>query len=167
MRTCTSPGPGGGGSGTSRNASTSDPPNASHTIAFICRATLSPIVEYEEPRPAIARLVRAVHRDPLDLCAEAAPQHQTVGFLARQIDPGQDCRHAGRNGELGAGVEQRGKAVLGSRSHRAKLDEAAARAGLARRAPMADREAGETAVAIPQQRRVAELAGEDGTDLGP
>ena len=35
MRTCISPGPGGGGSGTSRNASTSGPPNASQTIARI------------------------------------------------------------------------------------------------------------------------------------
>jgi hypothetical protein len=67
----TSPRPGGGGSGTSRNASTSGPPNASHTIAFIT-APLSPIVEHEEARPAVARLVRAVHRDTLDLRAEAA-----------------------------------------------------------------------------------------------
>src|SRR5207302_1666013 len=35
MRTCTSPGPGGEGSGSSRNASTSGPPKASQTIAFI------------------------------------------------------------------------------------------------------------------------------------
>src|SRR4051812_48859210 len=35
MRTWISPAPGAGGSGTSRNASTSGPPNASQTIAFI------------------------------------------------------------------------------------------------------------------------------------
>ena len=35
IRTVISPGPGGGGSGTSRSASTSGPPNASHTIAFM------------------------------------------------------------------------------------------------------------------------------------
>src|ERR1700724_675235 len=87
MRTCTSPGPGGGGSGMSRNASTSGPPNASHTIAFIA-APLSPIVEHEEPGPAVTWLVRAMHRDALDLGAEAAPEHCAVGFLARQIDPG-------------------------------------------------------------------------------
>src|SRR3954453_22436258 len=93
MRTCTSPGPGGGGSGTSRNASTSGPPNASHTIAFIA-APLSPIIEHEEPGPAVAPFVRTVHRDALDLGTEAAPAHRAVGLLARQIDAGHHIHHA-------------------------------------------------------------------------
>src|SRR5947209_4674093 len=113
MRTCTSPGPGGGGSGMSRNASTSGPPNASHTIALIA-APLSPIVEHEEPGPAVARLVRAMHRDALDLRAEAASEHRAVGLLARRVDPGYERAHAGRNGKRGAGVDQRGEAVLGA-----------------------------------------------------
>src|SRR5436190_300632 len=168
MRTCTSPGPGGGGSGTSRNASTSGPPNASHTIAFIA-ALLTPIVEHEEPGPAVARLVRAMHRDALDLRAEAAPEHRSVGLLARQIDAGHHIHHADCGGERGAGIEQRGKTVLrsGSRLYRAELDEALRLAGLALGPAMADRKAGEPAVAIPQQHRIAELAGGDGADLGP
>src|SRR5205823_12186776 len=97
MRTCTSPALGGGGSGISRNASTSGPPNASHTIAFIT-APLSPIVEHEEPGPAVARFVGAVHRHPLDLRAKAAPEQVPVGLLARQIDPGHDRAHARRAG---------------------------------------------------------------------
>src|ERR1700726_2476249 len=150
MRTCTSPGPGGGGSGTSRSASTSGPPNASHTTAFIA-SPLSPIVEHEEPGPAVPRLVRAMHRDPLDLGAKAAPEHCAIGLRARQIDAGDDIRHPGRNGEPGAAVEQRGKALRRSRSrpHRAEFDEADALAGFARRPQMADRETGEPAVAVP------------------
>src|SRR5439155_12774612 len=94
MRTCTSPGPGGGGSGISRNASTSGPPNASHTIAFIA-APLSPVVQHEEPRPAVPRFVGPVHRHALDLRAEAASEHLAVGLLARQIDPGHNRAQAG------------------------------------------------------------------------
>src|SRR5947208_14540335 len=94
MRTCTSPGPGGGGSGISRNAKTSGPPNASHTTAFIS-VPLSPIVEHEEPGPAVAGLVRAVHRDPLDLGAEAAREPLAVGFFARRVDAGDDGGRAG------------------------------------------------------------------------
>src|SRR5437667_5444355 len=166
MRTCTSPAPGGGGSGISRNASTSGPPNASHTIAFIA-GPLSPVVQHEEPGPAVARLVGPVHRDALDLRAEAASEQVAVGLLARQIDPGHHRCHAGRNGKRGAGIEQSGKAALGARSRpdRAEFDEAAVVAGLARVAAMADREAGEPAVAVPQERRVAEPAREHGADL--
>src|SRR6202158_5735926 len=133
MRTCTSPGPGGGGSGMSRNASTSGPPNASHTTAFIA-APLSPIVEHEEPGPAVAWLVRAMHRDALDLGAEAAPEHCAVGFLARQIDPGHSGGQAGGDGRRGAGIEQRGEAIfcVWAGTHRAEFDEANALAGLAR-----------------------------------
>src|SRR5207302_403013 len=113
MRTCTSPAPGGGGSGISRNASTSGPPNASHTIAFIA-APLSPIVEHEQPAPAVARLVGPVHRHALNLRAKAAPDQVPVGLLARQIDPGHHRRHAGRAGQRGASIEQRGKTVFGA-----------------------------------------------------
>src|SRR5260370_39572907 len=100
MRTCTSPGPGGGGSGISRNASTSGPPNASHTIAFIA-APLSPIVESIDVGPAVARLVRPVHRDALNLRAEAAREQVGGGLLARQGDPGPHRCHAGRDGKRG------------------------------------------------------------------
>src|SRR5260370_41303551 len=78
LRTCTSPGPGGGGSGISRNASTSGPPNASQTIAFIA-APLSPIVEHEQPGPAVTRLVRPVHRDDLHLATKSARAHVPIG----------------------------------------------------------------------------------------
>src|SRR5207237_8564855 len=131
MRPGTWPGRAGDGPAMSRKASTSGPPNASHTIAFIA-APLSPIVEHEEPGPAVARLVRAMHRDALDLRAEAASEQVAVGLLARQIDPGHHRCHAGRNGKRGAGIEQSGKAALGARSRpdRADFDEAAVVAGL-------------------------------------
>src|SRR5437764_6067907 len=165
--TCTSPGPGGGGSGMSRNAKTSGPPKASQTTAFIC-AFLSPIVEHKEPGPAVAGLVRAVHRDTLDVRAEAAREHRAVGFFARGVDPGDEGGHAGGGRDPGAGVEQRGEAVgaPGARAHRAEFDTADAVAGLARRSQMADRKPRETAVAIPHKHRVAQIAGEHRADLG-
>src|SRR5579862_471987 len=92
MRTCTSPGPGGGGSGSSRRCSTSGPPNASQTIAFIAPVS-PPIVEHKEPRPAVAGLVWPVHRHDLNLGPEAAPLHVPVGLLARRIDPGENICH--------------------------------------------------------------------------
>src|ERR1700737_4392373 len=98
MRTCTSPGPGGGGSGMSRNASTSGPPNASHTTAFIA-APLSPIVEHEEPGPAVTWLVRAVHRDALDLRAETADAHRAIRLFARRVHASNDHRDASGGGE--------------------------------------------------------------------
>src|SRR5438067_5305943 len=166
--TCTSPGPGGGGSGTSRRASTSGPPNASHTTAFIA-ASLSPIVEHKEPGPAVTGLVWPMHRDALNLRAKAAREHRPVGFFARRVDAGDDGRHAGRKSQRGAGVEQCREAVLGAGSgtHRAEFDETDAVAGLALRPQMADREAGEFAVAVPQQYHVAELARGERADLAP
>ena len=74
--------------------------------------TLPPVVEYEEAGPAVAGFVRPVHRDTLDLSAEAAPQHVPIGLFARQIDPGQHIRLAGRYGERTAGVEQPRKPLL-------------------------------------------------------
>src|SRR6266478_8588208 len=128
--TCTSPGPGGGGSGTSRKASTSGPPNASHTTAFIA-VPLSPIVEHEEPGPTVAGLVGTVHRDTLDLRAEAACEHRAVGLFARRVDAGNDGGHPGGGREPGAGIEQRGEAVRGAGAHGAEFDKADAVAGFA------------------------------------
>src|SRR5437588_8102433 len=163
--TCTSPGPGGGGSGISRKASTSGPPNASHTTAFIA-VPLSPIVEHEEPGPAVAGLVGTVHRDTLDLRAKAAREHLAVGFFARRVDAGDDGGHAGGDREPGAGIQQRGEAVRapGAGAHGAEFDKADAVAGFARRPQMADRKTGEAAIAVPQEHRVAALAGRARSD---
>jgi hypothetical protein len=50
--------------------------------------------------------------------------------------------------------------------HGAEFDETAAFAGLARRPPIADREAGEAACTSPQQKDVAETARRECADLG-
>src|ERR1700704_2729357 len=115
MRTCTSPGPGGGGSGTSRSASTSGPPNASHTIAFIARP-LSPIVESIDVGPAVARLVWPMHRDDLDLGTKSACAHVSIGSLTREIKPRDHLGHADLARQRGAAVEQRRIARSGSQS---------------------------------------------------
>src|SRR5581483_570502 len=52
---------------------------------------LAPVVEHVEPGPAVAGLVAEMHRHPLELGAEAAGQERAVGFLARQIDAGDDA----------------------------------------------------------------------------
>lgn len=44
---------------------------------------LSPVIQHEEAGPAVARLVRPVHRHHLRPGAKAACQHLPVGFLAR------------------------------------------------------------------------------------
>src|SRR5580700_3690520 len=150
IRTCTSPGPGGGGSGTSRSTRTSGPPNASQTTAFIALSS-APIVENVEAGSAVAGLIRPMHRHALDPGTKPASQHMPVRLLARQIDPRQHVLHADRLRESGATVEQRRETLLAARArpYRTELDKAATLAGLACRPPMADREAGEAAVALP------------------
>src|SRR4051812_9802028 len=73
MRTCTSPAPGGAGSGNSRSASTSGPPNASQTTAFM-RHALSVREQYGERRAG---------QDVLREAAEHPFAHAAVAVAAR------------------------------------------------------------------------------------
>jgi len=115
-------------------------------------ARLSPIVKNVQPRATVTRLVRSVHRHALDHRAEAARHHLPVGFLAREIDPGQNIRHAGVVRERSAGVEQCAEPLLsaGSRPHRCEFRKVAAFAGFARRAKMTNGTARKSAVLVPQ-----------------
>src|SRR5271156_2945883 len=49
--------------------------------------SLTPVVEDIEPRPAVAPIVRPVHRDALHLGAEAARDHMSICLLAGEVDP--------------------------------------------------------------------------------
>src|SRR5439155_879771 len=105
--------------------------------------------------------------DTLDLRAEAAGEHLAVGFFTRHVDAGDDDGHAAGDREPGAGIQQRGEAVRapGAGAHGAEFDKADAVAGFARRPQMADRKAGEAAITVPQEHRVADIAGRDSADL--
>src|SRR3954469_367372 len=49
---------------------------------------LAPIVYDVDARPVVARFVGTMHRDALDLDAEAACEQDTVRFVAAQVRPG-------------------------------------------------------------------------------
>jgi hypothetical protein len=88
-------------------------------------------------------------------------------LLASGIDPSQDPRHPHCAGERAGGIEQRAEPIGDTQTgaHRAEFDEETIGAGLARRSPMADREAAELARTLRQQQDVAEAARGDGADL--
>jgi hypothetical protein len=108
-----------------------------------------------------------MHGHHLHLAAETACHHLAIGLLASGIDPSQDPRHPHCAGERAGGIEQRAEPIGGTQTgaHRAEFDEETIGASLARRSPMADREAAELARTLPQQQDVAEVARGDGADL--
>ena len=87
-----------------------------------------------------------MHCDDLDLGAKTAREHPQIGFLMREIDAGEQIRCADRGGERAAAVELRVETRCVARSGPYRTSVRASLAGLA---PMADREAGEPARALP------------------
>src|SRR5581483_369464 len=111
---------------------------------------LPPVVEHVGAGAAEAGGVVAVHRDALELGAEAEGLHRPVGFFAGEVDAGEDALCPDRVRQRGAGVEERGEAGFGASAafDRAEFDVAHAAAGLAGRTVMADGEPVEAAAVV-------------------
>ena len=69
-------------------------------------ASLAPVVDGVDPRAVIARFVRPVHADTLDLCPEAGAAHRAVGFVPPQTDAGIHAGQAPGAGETDTGAKQ-------------------------------------------------------------
>src|SRR5918997_4036356 len=97
-----------------------------------------------------------MHRDALDLCAEAACEQGTVRFVAAHIRPGDKDLHTFRRSKSFAGVQQTLEVTprVRPRPDRPELGVACAASGLGSRPAVAHCEPGEPRVA-PKQHGVA------------